>query len=154
MTNIFLDLDGVCSDFEGGFLNFFGKEHDSGSVGEMWKTIDSKKDFWISLPETKDFRTLWNYIKQYNITILTGCPSKPAFYVAQKAKKEWVNQRMGNIPVICCLSRFKQNYMTNKNDILIDDKEENCKRWTNSGGRSIFHTSADNTITQLKLFRL
>ena len=154
MTTIKLDLDGVCSDFEGGFYQFFGKLHNSMPDSEMWRTIDSKEDFWVNLPEMPDFKLLWDFIKDNDITILTGCPRKPAFYVAQKGKKEWVKTHIGDVPIICCMSKFKQNYMTKRGDILIDDNAENCKRWVNSGGRAIFHSSAENTIEQLKLLEL
>jgi hypothetical protein len=49
------------------------------------------------------------------------------------------------------LSKDKQNYIKDK-DILIDDCEQNIQRWEAEGGIGILHTSAEDTIQQLKKY--
>ena len=40
------------------------------------------------------------------------------------------------------------------NRILIDDYSETIERWRAAGGKGILHTSADDTIKQLKMYGL
>ena len=68
----------------------------------------------------------------------------------KKKKKQWLKNHYGiEEGVICCLSKDKQNYGKPK-DILIDDRAPNIERWVEMGGIGILHTSAEDTIRQLK----
>ena len=40
-----------------------------------------------------------------------------------------------------------------KNNVLIDDRPKNIEAWEAAGGIGIIHTSAKNTIEQLKKLR-
>jgi hypothetical protein len=46
-------------------------------------------------------------------------------------------------------AKFKQEF-SGKNRILIDDRADTITNWNAQGGIGILHTSADNTIKQLK----
>ena len=46
-------------------------------------------------------------------------------------------------------AKFKQKY-AGENKILIDDMERNIQQWRDKGGIGILHTSAVDTIKQLK----
>jgi len=46
-------------------------------------------------------------------------------------------------------AKFKSD-LSGKNKILIDDREDTINRWNAAGGIGILHTSAPNTIEQLK----
>lgn len=134
---IFLDLDGVMSDFEGHYLQLFGHVHSSVKDGRMWKNIHSHDRWWVDMPKLKTHDILWAAIKDFNPTILTGCPPSK-FAHASEGKKEWCKQHFGeDVPVITCLSRDKFKHMANEGDILIDDMEKNCKKWEEHGGLAI-----------------
>lgn len=150
--HIFCDGDGVLVHFEEGFEKKFGKRHDEVHVGVMWKLINSSATFWPHLPQMPDAMDLWNYIKGYEPTILTGCPpGELAFSQADFGKRTWFGRELGShVPVITCLSKNKPNHMANKGDILIDDIIKNCNRWEEAGGVAIHHTSAATTIAKLK----
>ena len=147
---VFCDLDGVLVDFDGGFLDTFKVSTKSVKTSELWKLIGSKgEDYWVNLPPMADYVDLWRFIEPYYPTILTGLPMNKA--IAKSGKKRWCYRNLpGCWNFIATKSSEKQFHMEEKGDILIDDREENCERWTAAGGRAIFHTSADNTIIQLK----
>lgn len=152
MVHIFCDLDGVQFDFEQGFVLMFGFPHNSVKDGKMWQLINSRPEFWTSLPRMHDAELLWDFIKDYYPTILTGCPPGKGFYQADEGKRKKCNEHFGfHVPVITDLSRNKPLHMKNPGDILIDDMEKNIRRWEDAGGRGVLHTSAESSIEQLKI---
>jgi hypothetical protein len=150
MAHIFCDLDGVLVDFEGGFLRNYGFAHNSVPEGSMWRAITKNPRHWHDLPALADHMELWEYIRGFNPTILTGCPSSGRRQAAE-GKRHWVASLLGaDYEVITCPSKDKQLHMRAPGDILIDDLSKNCKRWTDAGGIAVHHTSAADSILQLK----
>ena len=149
-VKIFVDLDGVLADWEGGVLSKFGKPHKEVKSHILWSVIAKSKSFWRTLDKTHDFHSLWEYLKSFDISVLSGCP-KSSFDNADIQKREWCKEHLGeNVHVITCLAKNKQEHISNNGDILIDDNESNCKRWRDSGGISILHTDSESTIEKLK----
>lgn len=134
---LFLDLDGVFSDFDQHYNDLFNQSNKEIKDNVMWKNIHSYDKWWTEMPKMKTFDQLWDIVKIYNPTILTGCPPSK-FNHASEGKKEWCKKHFGeNVPVITCLSRDKYKHMTQEGDILIDDMEKNCKKWEDNGGIAI-----------------
>lgn len=139
-NRIFIDLDGVLADFEQGYLDNFGHAHNSVNQFLMWRNITSKEDHWQTLPRMAQFETLWGYVNQFNPIVLTGCP-RSGYNAAVEGKKLWCSEHLGdNIEVITCFSRHKPKHMITAGDILIDDLEKNCDRWTEAGGVALRYT--------------
>ncbi len=145
---IFLDMDGVIADFDKGVSHIFGQSPDSviASLGNMnfWKQLNDIDHFWLYLKPMSDSGELWNYIKSYDVTLLTT----PVSFVktCKQDKKAWAEKYLGNIDVI--FSAHKEKY-AEPNTILIDDREDNIRKFNEAGGIGILHTSAKNTIEQL-----
>lgn len=149
---IFLDLDGVMSGFDEHYQEKFGHSTKSVHDGRMWKNINSYDEWWVNMPKTHTHDKLWEFIKEYQPTILTGCPPSKYDHAAE-GKCIWCEKHFGpDVPVITCLSRHKAKYLENEGDILIDDMEKNCKRWTEAGGHAIqFHPdNIDEVIEEIK----
>lgn len=150
MTQLFCDLDGVLVDFEGGFLRNFGFAHNSVSEPEMWKYIMSHERHWHDMPMMHDGMVLWDFIKDKNPIILTGCPAT-GYDLADAGKREWCAKMLGpEVPVYTCRSKDKPKFMTAKGDILIDDLTKNQKRWEAEDGLFVLHRTAEDSIKQLK----
>ncbi len=148
--HIFCDLDGVLVDFEGGFLRNHGFAHNSVPEGVMWKYIMEHERHWHELPMMHDGQVLWDFIKDRNPTILTGCP-RSGFSHADIGKRYWVEEMLApKPPVITCRSKDKQLHMIAPGDVLIDDMKKNIDRWIAAGGIGILHTSAESSIAQLE----
>jgi len=154
---IFCDMDGVLVDFDKGYKDLTGKHTKHVKLqdkNEFWgllkKSLEKKGlteyDYWKNLEWMPDGQTLWNYIKQYNPYILTAPSMDPG---SKQGKREWV-QRLDNMKKIYFKpARFKQE-LSAKNRILIDDRADTIDNWNAQGGIGILHTSANNTIKQLK----
>jgi hypothetical protein len=61
----------------------------------------------------------------------------------------WVKRNLPGVKLILANAVNKQNY-SGENKILIDDREKNIEQWRSKGGIGILHTSASDTIKQLK----
>ena len=154
---LFVDMDGVLADFEGGFKRLSGRDISSLAKRQFWAMFFgiikkkasegnySEKQYWAELEWMSDGKTLWQYVKQYNPTLLTAPPNSQS----EAGKKQWVSKRLGSAPIIFKQARDKPQY-SKKDAILIDDRASTVDGWNAKGGIGILHTSASNTIRQLK----
>ena len=154
---IFCEMDGVLVDFDKGYEDLTGKHTKHADLqdrNEFWGLLKSslkekgltEYDYWVNLEWMSDGQTLWNYIKEYNPYVLTAPSMDPG---SKQGKTEWV-ARLDNMKKIYFKpARFKQE-LSAKNRILIDDRADTIERWRSKGGIGILHTSAEDTINQLK----
>lgn len=158
---LYLDLDGVFSDFIAGVEKLTGKPHseeryetDKKYKKEMWDAIGKYHkeggELWYELKLLPDAMQLWTYVKKYNPTFLsaTGTSNSKS---TEDEKKRWLNEKFGKNVKAKFVKRAedKQQYAGPKN-VLIDDKEKAIIPWIKAGGIGIIHTGAYNTIQQLK----
>lgn len=147
---IYCDMDGVIADFEGGYEKLTGKDIRNNHVkgdSAFWQPItDAGEAFWTGLEWMSDGKELWNYIKQYSPKLLSA-PSRQES--SRTGKHKWVDTNLPGVPLLLKSAEYKQFYASPKS-ILIDDRADNIKRWNEAGGIGILHTSAANTIQQLK----
>ena len=149
---IFSDMDGVLTDFEGRFEKYsdglppqdyekkFGKD-------KFWELVDGEGvAFWVGMPWMSDGESYWNYIKDYDTELLSS-PSRSN--TSRLGKRLWVRNNMPGVKLTLAQAAKKQNYAA-PNHILIDDRPSNIDQWKSQGGIGILHTSASNTIQQLK----
>lgn len=144
---IYCDMDGVLTDFVKGYQKLTGKKINNYVHIDDWEQVDNSDNFWSSLEWMPDGKILWNYIKKYKPNILSS-PSDSTTAVEQK--EEWlqrIKQDMGKM--IFVQKEEKQRYAS-PTHILIDDYKKNIEQWRHNNGIGILHTSAANTISQLK----
>ena len=147
---IYCDMDGVIVDFEGAYENLTGKNirgnHVKGDAA-FWQPItDAGESFWTGMEWMKDGKELWNYIKPYSPKLLSA-PSRQES--SRTGKQKWVEQNIPGTILLLKSAEYKQFYASPKS-ILIDDRADNIQRWKAAGGVGILHTSAADTIQQLK----
>ena len=74
---LFVDLDGVLVDFDGGVKRIFnGQSPEKIPVGVMWAGIGNQDAFYEDLSWTSDGKELWNAVKDLRPNILMGESSK------------------------------------------------------------------------------
>lgn len=157
---IYVDLDGVLADFIAGVSKLLDVEYsdekynsDPKFRSDMWRAVTkySKEggQLWSELDTMPDAGQLWSYVEKYNPEILTAA-GNPA-YGADAQKRAWVPWMIGSdIKVnIVRKSADKAQYAT-PDSILIDDQAKSINPWKAAGGIGILHTSAANTISELK----
>ena len=149
---IFSDMDGVLTDFDESFKKAsdgiaprdyekkFGKD-------KFWELIDGGGvGYWVGMPYMPDGETYWNYIKDYDVELLSS-PSRSN--TSRLGKRLWVRNNMPGVKLTLAQAYLKKNYAA-PNHILIDDRKSNIDEWRAAGGIGILHTSAADTIQQLK----
>jgi hypothetical protein len=150
---IFCDLDGVLTGFDELFESFGHGTPDEfiDKHGEeaMWHFIMNKDPhFFYHEDWTSDGKELWNYVKQFNPTILTKITHIPKH--CSEDKKKWVAEHLGKDVEI--ITTTKKDTYADENSILIDDMDKNTIPWEKAGGVAILHTSAKKTIKELEKY--
>jgi len=145
---IYCDMDGVIVDFDKGYKELTGRNASFDiPKEEFWEPISKAgAPFWIKLKWMPDGKQLWDYIKGYNPDLLSA-PSREES--SKMGKRIWVKREVPGAKLILRSAERKQEFAT-PNSILIDDRADNIQRWKDAGGIGIVHTSAADTIQQLK----
>jgi hypothetical protein len=145
---IYCDMDGVLVDFDKGYKELTGTEASFDTPKEeFWEPITKAgAPFWIKLQWMPDGKQLWSYIKPFNPQLLSA-PSREES--SKIGKFVWVKRNVPGTKLILRSAERKQEFAT-PNSILIDDRADNIQRWKDAGGIGIHHTSAADTIQQLK----
>lgn len=150
MRRLYLDCDGVLADFDSGFESKFRMKsqryEDKFGTKAFWTAIKEDLNFFGTLPLMSDAMELFNEVKHLRPIILTGCPFGEW---AEHQKFKWRDKYFSGIPMITCLSKDKRLYCEPE-DILIDDTVKYKSLWEDAGGLFILHTSAKESIKQLR----
>lgn len=154
------DMDGVIADFARGVIKIMPDfvegvtEGNKKLDGKMWAKITQYQknggEFWLDLEPMADAFVLWDFISQFqDRQILSAC-GQPHFNAADQ-KRRWIAKTFGEDVQAILVQRavHKANYAA-PDTILIDDKRKAIDPWVAAGGIGILHTSAENTIAQIK----
>lgn len=167
ITKLYLDMDGVIADFNQNLQDFGVIDNETHFIHkprEQWtesqKDLDRRvrgvmelEDFWPSIPPCPDAYELWDYVKQFDLYILTATPNVTEFRdrIAEQ-KRAWIQSTFGAFPqerILICLRAEKQAHSA-PGHLLIDDMTSNCTEWLKGGGNSIMHSTAKNTIQHIR----
>ena len=158
--DIFVDMDGVLTDFERRFEQFagvtpdeytsqktiqFGKEK---ADEQFWNLIDKQIGvrFWAGMPWMPEGENLYKHIKKYKPTILTS-PSRDES--SRIGKGVWVKRNMSGVPVKFGYKASGKAKYAGPNKILIDDREDNIAAWKAAGGIGILFKSTEQVKNEL-----
>lgn len=161
ITKIYLDMDGVLTDFNGGVQELCGiTPVDIGKASQkytdaLFEAMSKVPHFYYKLKPLPGAAKLFNMLRaKYGdkVEILSGVP-KPerGIETAEEDKRRWVRDLLSpEVTVNLVFGAEKSKYCKDKSYILIDDFERNIKRWENSGGTGILSKNTLITIKQLK----
>jgi len=153
---LFLDMDGVLTDFTGAceklgdnmmFWYSNDREH-------FWKKITSAGiEFWSEMSWMLGGRELHGFLKSSGLcpTILSALPSperKKALTNAREGKIKWLRKELGHSyaeTAILCY-RPEKALQSGVARVLIDDNSENIREWEEAGGIGILHKNSSRTI--------
>ena len=151
MYTIYCDMDGVLVDFERGYAELTNTVPSKSFNGkaDFWEPINKAgAAWWANLDWMPDGQQLWSYIKKYNPYILSAPSWDPSSRVGKEA---WCKMNIPNqYKKLLLHSRDQKQVFAAENKILIDDMERTINEWKKAGGIGILHTSAADTIKQLK----
>jgi len=149
MYCLFIDLDGVLVDFDGGVERLTGKRPAELNPRQMWPRLAKAGGFYEHLDWMPDGPELWHVLRKLNPTILTGLPLGNW---AEPQKRSWCARELGaDVPVEACLSRHKAERARELTPeaavpVLIDDRQRLREAWTDMGGVFIHHKMAAESI--------
>lgn len=144
---LFLDLDGVLADFDGGVRWTTGRLPADLPPRVMWAALARHPDFYGTLDMLADAPALWAFCAPFRPTILTGLPMGGW---AEPQKRAWVARVLGaDVPVVACLSRDKHRW-SGPGHVLVDDRLDLCRAWEAAGGVFVHHADAASSIAALR----
>lgn len=161
---LYFDMDGVLADFDRKAIELIGKRlRDFTSSVEGWAVMEKHQDIYYRLEKMPDADQLVHEVfklaYQYGYTpgVLTAIPKYGRIVNAVQHKRAWLAEKFPLYPEL--LTNFnigphavdKQNHCK-FGHILIDDSVMNIPQWNARNGFGILHTSAADTIKQLKSF--
>jgi hypothetical protein len=149
MARLFLDMDGVLTDFDTQFQQWFGvrvEVYRYKSDPDVKAIIDrhltsAPEEFWSRMPWMPGAREFWNEMEPRSPVIL----SSPHFARACiPGKHRWIQAHLGSqVPVI--FDSAKGAYGQG-DDMLVDDSPENAIGWK---GLFVLHTTWSETRHQI-----
>ena len=152
MSIVYVDLDGVLADFDSALNEIRGGEELT--TEELWARVAPYGDGLYACLDLMLYATkLWNWLSVYfdNIQILTAIPRRSTVPTAEADKRAWVATNFGtNVKVNIGPYAVNKQRHCQPGDILIDDQPSNIAQWIAKDGIGILHTSAADTIQQLK----
>lgn len=161
LYEIYVDLDGVLVDFHQFAVDQIGFhpndwELDRTVKKQFWKGVDQwirdGKKFFEAMQPMEDAFVLWNHIEQHNPCVLSATGHVKH---AEAEKRAWVRQHLGEkVPTILVRAAADKAVHAAPHRILIDDREKAIGPWRQKGGIGVLHTSAEDTIQQLRDFGL
>ena len=158
--DVYVDMDGVLTDFERRFEQFagvtpdefiaqktieFGKDK---ANEQFWDLIDKQIGvrFWAGMPWMPEGEKLYKYLKKYKPTILTS-PSREES--SRIGKGVWIKRNMSGTPYKFGYKASGKAKYAAPNAILIDDRSDNIEAWKSAGGIGILYKSTDQVINEL-----
>ena len=158
--DVYVDMDGVLTDFERRFEQFAGvtpdeymsqKEIQYGkdkANEQFWDLVDKQIGvrFWAGMPWMPEGEELYRYIKKHKPTILTS-PSREES--SRIGKGVWVKRNMSDVPVKFGFGADGKAKFAGPNKILIDDREDNISAWKAAGGIGILFKSTEQVKNEL-----
>jgi hypothetical protein len=152
MKKIFVDMDGVLSDFEGRYRDLFntepGEKRDD-KFSERWRILVDEEHF-ASFDLFSGAAKLIDYLDS-KVSIQKAILSSTGGFIDHDAisdqKREWLWAFGIEYPAIFVPGKqYKPGY-ADADSLLIDDTLSIIKNFQNAGGHAIHHTNVDETIS-------
>ena len=155
LPHVYLDMDGVLVDLEGGSIKVHGAKLGDVPKPERWDKIKAIKNFWKELNWMPGAKKMWDFLKPYTPSIMSAWTKHDPN--SAKGKEDWLKSHVEklsrsriNLVMRADKKRFAKDGRTGAPNILIDDHPKNIGEWEASGGIGIHHTSVNRTIAKLK----
>jgi len=158
MKKIYLDMDGVLCDFEGGFSEHYGPETLKNRDKKLWTNewpdfILEKRGFeFLSWwPGGQELIKFVKSIPNIEIEILTSSGGEKYHTEVEEQKRIWLKkQGIAFKPNVVPGRKHKKDY-AGEGIVLIDDTLDVIQAFNKAGGIGIHHKDIGDTIEKLKV---
>lgn len=164
ITKIYVDMDGVLSDFRKRFVELYKEcpEVDYPSKNKQKTAYRSRFDDFVTngqfatLEPMPDFEKGASFLESievdYAITILSSTARELYLEEVSKQKEKWLMDWEVSYPAIFVPGKkLKQEYACTSG-LLIDDTIANVDQWREKGGKAILHKSWQQTIEEFRYY--
>ena len=143
-----LHIDDIKPYLEGGSteLNALYKK-----VKDEVYSIADQRGFFSSLDPMSGAEKMLKYAHELtgNLPHILTAPMETPWCGPEKIS--WMKKHFDGLYDNVIVDKNKGAHAKSKNDILIDDRVKYTKKFIAGGGRTIFHTSVDNTLALMKI---
>jgi predicted nucleotidyltransferase len=150
---IYVDMDGVLSDWEAQFKRYSGgipvDTYDSlhGKQNSFKLVNKNSPEYYANMPWMKDGKLLYNFVNSFpNVQIL----SHAADAKSKIGKQQWLKDKGITFEANLVPNRKDKSKFATADSVLIDDREDVVNDFINAGGKAILHKDSIDTINQLK----
>ena len=163
IIEIFLDQDGVLSDFKKRYKEIFktDAEDDYYTKDKVRKVLHQERfrkfvqsGQFEDLDPMPDLQIGLDYIRSLNIPtcILTSTATEEYIHTLGNQKKNWLKKHNIEYNAMLVPGKRMKCYYAKPNRLLIDDTLSNVEDWRRRFGYAIHHKSWEETIIQMKEF--
>jgi 5'(3')-deoxyribonucleotidase len=151
MPTIYLDMDGVLADFNTAARTYLNAskadekdaEHNGRWPEHSWHKLVDAPNFYRHLPKMPLADELVKLAYRFKnelgweIRILTAIPTKNEVPDVFQDKFDWMEEYYPGIRL--CFGPYSTDKYKHakQGDILVDDRESNCREWTQTGQRAV-----------------
>lgn len=155
LKEVLVDMDGVLVDFVSGVCRLFDRDpikikaewpigeynlgagfKDDPNTGDIWKAIERQEPhFWTGLNIEPDAVKVLNTIQHCRTSVRTWVVTQPKSAQSMLGKKRWIEHNIGKEFNRYIFTPHKE-VLASRFRLLIDDCEENCKRFIAAGGQA------------------
>ena len=157
---IFLDMDGVLSDFDKQYKFLTGLDfHSFAHRQDAWDSIGPYTDkFFQDMHPMSDAYDLVEGVHTLadrygcEVAVLTAIPKIGRIPTARIQKLAWINNYFPEFSCTFNIGPHAQHKQLHciPGDILIDDSPKNIPQWFDVGGFGILHSSAEDSLARLR----
>ena len=151
MTILYLDMDGVVADFDTAATDFLQSDHRIDIANKVegrwppgvWEKLRANDHFYRDLPKMAQADELVALARRfrnelgYELRFLTAIPVNNDMPWTFWDKFQWAKMRYPEIPIFFGPYSKDKQLHCKPNDILVDDREDNCASWQAAQGRAV-----------------
>ena len=165
-NTIHIDMDGVVADWDRAATDYLQSEFPLDVAGRpegrwpphLWEELRVAPHFYYSLPKMPQADELMALAMRFrdelgwNLVMLTAIPRGNDVYEAFHDKIRWMDKYYPGVEVhFGPYSQDKQDHCKTANDILVDDRLDNCEQWRSKGGIAVRVTKDNQSaLTELQ----
>ena len=167
MTTFYLDMDGVVADWDRAATEFLKEPKSVAMAGEpegrwskeLWDRLLANQHFYRTLPKMAQADRMVNIGREfrdrlgYEFMFLSAIPKGNDVPWAFWDKMQWAQENYPDVPVMFGPYSQDKQHHCRPGDILVDDREDNCVRWSAVEGHAI-HVTADYDLALEQALRL
>lgn len=137
MNQLYIDMDGVVSDFDRSIINTFGEEYSDRIADKFWKQTCVDAEVFRRMPPIEIGVQMVHQLiaAGHNVCFMTSTGGMPHHIDIAKQKLDWLHTHgLGDRPIAFCMNTQGKGLYAQPGAILIDDRQKVCDAWDANGG--------------------